>query len=261
MGDNIAEFDNNDVYFMENLEDVLIINDNYIGIIILNKNLKIIRKLKLLNDLIIYCSFKYKNEILLYCDENSCFIYVNAESFQYKIIPLKEFKKVMFSIFYKWDEKGIILSDYKGFFVEVDLHKSILREINSKNVSIQSLKKTYTTLSKFIPVKVNISENKVLVKAPDSKLIMIQKESEEKLEFIDEEIYHDYEFSGNYFAKIGESKVEILAKDTSIFFMASENYFFLRGKFLVEKELTYFFLLSASKEDVSKVKIERYTLD
>lgn len=261
MGNNIMNFDNNDVYFMENLEDVLVINDNYSGVILLNKHLEIMKKLALFNGLMIYSSFKYKNEILLYCHENSCFVYINTESCQHKIIPLKEYEDVTFSISYKWDGQNIILSDYGGFFVEVDLHNSMLRKADSQNLSVQSFKKTYTMLRKFVPVKGNISENKILVKTSDSKLVLIQNEKEEKLKFAEQELYHDYEFLGDYFAKIGERNVEISAKDTNISFTASDDYFFLRGKFLAGKDAAYFFLLSASKEDVSKSKIERYTFN
>lgn len=49
---------NNDVYFLEILEDILIINDNYSGLICYNNNLEQISKLELLKDLLIYSSFK-----------------------------------------------------------------------------------------------------------------------------------------------------------------------------------------------------------
>ena len=49
---------NNDVYFLEILEDILIINDNYSGLICYNNNLEQISKLESPEDLLIYSSFK-----------------------------------------------------------------------------------------------------------------------------------------------------------------------------------------------------------
>ena len=64
------ELNNNDVYFIETLEDSIIINDNYSGVIILDKKLNFVKKIRLIDDLMIYSVAKYKSEILLYCPDN-----------------------------------------------------------------------------------------------------------------------------------------------------------------------------------------------
>lgn len=48
------ELNNNDVYFIETLEDSIIINDNYSGVIIFDKGLNFVKKIRLIDDLMIY---------------------------------------------------------------------------------------------------------------------------------------------------------------------------------------------------------------
>ena len=44
------DFTNNDIYFMEVVSDKIIINDNYDGVLILDSELNIIKRIKLLDD-------------------------------------------------------------------------------------------------------------------------------------------------------------------------------------------------------------------
>ena len=109
-----VELLNNDAYFMEIVNNMIVVNDNYKGLIIFDSELRLIEKIELIEELTIYTSFKNGNKILLFCPDNGCFIYVNIELHKKKIIPLTEFDNYLFSTLYDWDQENLILSDYQG---------------------------------------------------------------------------------------------------------------------------------------------------
>ena len=61
-----VELLNNDAYFMEVVNNMIVVNDNYKGLIIFNSELRQIKKIELIEELTIYTSFKNGNEILRY---------------------------------------------------------------------------------------------------------------------------------------------------------------------------------------------------
>ena len=54
---NRVEFADNDVYFMEVLKDMILINNNYSGLILFNSNLEEVCRLEVIEDLSIYSSY------------------------------------------------------------------------------------------------------------------------------------------------------------------------------------------------------------
>lgn len=96
----------NDIYFINTISNKIIINDNYNGILILDTNLKLIKQLKIFEDITIYSSFinNITEEILLFCPDNECMVYVNILKYEYKVIYLKnEFEKLIFTNLYEWN--------------------------------------------------------------------------------------------------------------------------------------------------------------
>lgn len=101
----IKEFTQNDIYFMEVLSDKIIINDNYNGILVFDKNLELIKKLEIFEDITIYYSFvnNIGGEILLFCPDNECIVYINIETYEYEVIYLKNgLENLIFSNLYEW---------------------------------------------------------------------------------------------------------------------------------------------------------------
>ncbi|NYC30620.1 hypothetical protein [Clostridium saccharobutylicum] len=122
MKKQIKEFIKNDIYFMEVLSDKIIINDNYNGILVFDKNLELIKKLEIFEDITIYYSFvnNIGGEILLFCPNNECIVYINIETYEYEVIYLKNgLENLIFSNLYEWNDNGLILSTYNGEFYSV----------------------------------------------------------------------------------------------------------------------------------------------
>lgn len=125
-----------DLYFMETIGDKIIINDGYEGIEVLDSNLKSIKKVKIFNDIVIHSSYinNKSNEILLFCPENECFVYVDFKSYEVKIIPLESnLQNLLFSKIYLWQDDIIILYSYNMNFYRVDLDTKCIEKIREED--------------------------------------------------------------------------------------------------------------------------------
>lgn len=253
-----VELLNNDVYFMEIVNNMIVINDNYGGLIVFDSELRQIKKIELVNELIIYTSFKNGNELLLFCPDNDCLIYVNIESNEKKIISLTGFESYLFSTIYDWNQKNLILSDYQDHFIKVDLNKRILVKMDLNDVECKNIREDYGKLRRGKICKVCASEKKAFIQLPDSNYSLVDyKQNINILQNFEKEEYHDFETINGYLAKIGENKIEISFKDNKEVFYSPEYYDFLKGKFMIEKGTIYLFLLSGDKSNSHHTKIEK----
>ncbi len=248
-----------DVYFMEVLDDLLVVNDNYQGILIFNSELRQINQIKLIEDMNIYTSFKKDKELLLFCPDNDCLIYVDLYSNKKIVIPLVAFDEWIFSPIYEWNKKKVILSDYWGNFLKVDLDIGALVKAKACDEGYQEICENYNKLNRFKVFKTYILKKEAFVETPGSKIgIVNYKQDLKVLNIIEKEQYHDFELANDYIAKIGERKVECIFKSKQEIYYPSEHYSFLRGKFMFKDEKVYLFLLSGNKADSSHTKIEKY---
>lgn len=71
------EWEENDIYFMEVLEDKLIINDNYNGISVYDSSPNLIKTIEFMDGFLIESSVKKGNEIMLICPENGSLVYLS----------------------------------------------------------------------------------------------------------------------------------------------------------------------------------------
>ncbi len=256
------ELNNNDVYFIETLEDSIIINDNYSGVIILDKKLNFVKKIRLIDDLMIYSVAKYKSEILLYCPDNDCLIYVDTLLSRHIVISTKDFMDLKFSLLYAWNEEHIILSDYQKNFFKIDLNNRCLKKLSIKDHEYYHIVNDYFILNKFSIYMINNVEKRALVRSSKTEISLISYEKTIKvLQIIDMENYHSFETCSGIIAKIGEKKLEILFNKTKKTQYSSSGFNFLSGKFLKESKKNIFFLLSGDKSDLSKSKIQKYIIE
>ena len=97
MNTQYMEVQENDVYFLEIVNNKILINDNYEGIIVFDDHFNVLKKIYFFNDFIIDLSIKNGNEILFICSDINKIIYLNLLNYQTKIISLKGFESYIFS--------------------------------------------------------------------------------------------------------------------------------------------------------------------
>lgn len=259
---NCVEFSDNDVYFMEVLEDIVVINDNYQGILLLNSSLEQIGSVKIFERLCIDSSFWQGKKLLLSCPENDCLVYLDFGSNEKKMISLKGFEEWIFSPLYIWQQDRVIVSDYSGHFADVDLQKGQIYGIHIEDLAYQELREDILKLRDFQICKICKDKKRAIVSFRGSKIGLIDYAEGVKVACAFEaEPYHDYEWNEDYIAKIGEDKVEIIHENDRLFYCPTKGYYFLRGKIAGKGAGKSLFLLSGLKSDSEKSRIDRMKLD
>ena len=131
----VLRVQNNDIYFLEKVADMIVINDNYKGILVYNNQLEKMDHIDLLENLMIYQAYKNESEyqILLDCPDSKCIVFVDLLTNEYKIISTGMYEKLIFSSLYYWEDVRIYLSTYKGEFYCIDLEKESLSKVNLSN--------------------------------------------------------------------------------------------------------------------------------
>lgn len=225
-----------DLYFMETIVDKVVINDGYEGIEILDCNLKSIKKVKIFNDIVIHSSYinSKSNEIILFCPENECFVYVNLKSYEIKIIQLEaSLQNVLFSNVYLWKDDIIIPDLYSMDFYRIDLNMKCIETIREEDImglypvfyrffSYISLKNVIAICPNQYKAIVQDNSNEFFVYNFDGSLNPLEVKS---LDGITNFIYNGENIGfvhGSYIELIGNSnKKNINCEEGNVFFKAA----------------------------------------
>lgn len=259
-------FINNDIYFMETIQDKIIINDNYCGVFILDSDFNIIKNIHTFEDMVIDTYFANENEMILYCFENHCFVYLNIDSYIFKVISIcDELFDINYLPLYKWKDNNVILMAENGTVVVcVDVLTCTVKQIhnNSYNEIICQLKSNWKKLNGLIVHKM-YPEINIAVVSINNTLKIINYESSDEFNMNVENVdFHDIEIKKNYKVLISEYIVFVSSGNKNInLYPFNKEYRFLRAKFLVTEQNKYLLLLECSNIDSLKCKIERYYLD
>lgn len=245
---------------MEVLEDKVVVNDNYSGLLVFDRNLRQIAKIKLFDDLIIYNSFKQREKILLFCPDNNCIVFVDLKLNKKLIIPLKQFENWIFSPLYFWEQDNVILSDYSGHFVNLDLMRCEITIIDINDIDYKP-QKNIGKIAGLQVFKVYNNEKRAIVFYEKSCVRLIDFEQDIKVvkEF-EREQYYDFEWVDEYIVKISENNVELVHNNENSSYNPGKQYNYLIGKVLVTEEGEYLYLLSTLTSDSKVNKIEKIEL-
>lgn len=257
---NSVEFQNNDIYFMEILEEMIVINDNYRGLFVLNSRFKKICEIELFEGLTIYSSFKYKSKLLLFCSENNCLVYVDLNLMQNKIIPLSGFENWIFSPLYIWNQNAVVLSDYKGNVVRVDLENCRIHIPDTQDVMYRSIKADNEKWKGYQIHKIYREKKKAILIEQNQIVKLVDYSHDMRIigEFKKGEFY-DFEWENGYFTMVSENKVILVHDGKSTSFKPEQSYNFFRGK-IMSKKKDVLFLLSAMKSHLNNSKIQKIEL-
>lgn len=126
--------ESNDIYFLKSIQNSLIINDNYNGFMILDDNLKVKKRVKVMEDFIIYMCFITNGRILFHCPDSESLVYYNMNDEKLKIISLNEFSDIIFSDICWLDTSNAILKSNKNFLFQVNIDDQTLNMIDKEKL-------------------------------------------------------------------------------------------------------------------------------
>lgn len=261
-------YSNNDIYFIEIVQDKIIINDNYEGVIILDGQLNIVKKFELLDDMVVDVSFIKNSEVVLYCYENQCFIYLDINTYAYKIISLdSEYVDMSFLSLYEWcDNELLLLAESGKILVRVNLltYTVTVQKYCNKN-RLLSVYQDFEKLNKMFLHKV-YPDKKIAIIEKDNilKIINYKKQSllpEIMIDIKNKEFY-DVEVINEFIVLVDEYKIIVSNSIKNInLFPSTKGYRFLRCKFIYINKEVFLVVLSCCDADSSVCKLEKYSLE
>ena len=261
----LKNFIDNDIYFMVSIGNTIIINNNYEGVFILDPELHVIKEENLLEDLVISdCFVNHKTkEVMLYAYQNHCFIYLATVNHINKKIPIqKEFEELSFMPLYEWKSNELLLPANDGeTLICTDISEGIVKEVTDGSAS--PICSEWKFLSEYIVQKVYPCE-KLAVIEQENDIKILDMEAKQVIDSYSEydDRFHDVEICRSFFAVISKCKIVIYHKKKCILHLVPmDNFYFLRGKFLIINKAAYFYALSSCNSDVRCCKLQRYLLD
>jgi len=256
-----------DVYMVEATKDKIIINDGYLGITVLNYQLEKVKDIRLFDDLIIDFVFQRKtnNELLLYCFENKCLIFIDLNNYTHKIITLNGyFETNNFSRLFIW-ENDIILTDYNHNFYKVFVCDGRVDKVSSSLVQ-----KKYPLFFEICEKVKNsgiatyISESYVVLlnnlKTQEIELLNFFEQKQESVRYPLKRT-HDFRYKNEHFLLIHEQQIDLVQSIGQRYQIKTKApWVFLRAKFL-ESDNVRFVALSRNDRHQKKRKLFIYSLE
>ena len=132
-----------DVYFLQVIGSKIIINDNYDGIMILDRNMNFLKKIKIFEGICIYNSFVTgKNEFVLFCPDENKMVYINIENEKVYLMDVPEsVKNEIISEIILNDTSKSIFKTNKSKYVALDKKNKKLEIIQYDNSFVELEKK------------------------------------------------------------------------------------------------------------------------
>jgi len=259
------EFKCSDIYFMEVISNKIIINDNYDGILILDNNLDLIKRLNIFKGITVYSSFINDNEeMLLFCPDNECMVYIDIANYEYKVIYLNNgLESLIVSNLYEWNENGLVLTTYKGEFYRVCVYEKTIQKIDYIEIE-----KLYPNLYNFYKESI---KHKVIRTFPYEYIAVIEDEKhnismlsvKDQTKYVINNVpenFLDIEFKGGTFAIVNEKNIEIIKYQDKSVLYPNIYYIFLKARFLNIKNDICLVTLSSSLSNVNHCEIDIFQL-
>jgi hypothetical protein len=256
----------NDIYFLDVVYDKIVVNDNYDGIQILDSNLNLIKKIKIFSDITIYTSYTNytSKEILLYCPDNECIVYIDLKTSDYKVIYLREgLENLVFSSIYSWIGDDIALSTYKGKFYNVSINEKTLKLIDCSDVGklYPELYEFYQGLSKYKVINVHQNEYVAVIEDEKSNIAALNyKDRTREILKSTTANFIDMEFTEQIFIIVNEEAIKVVTEYSEELLQPNENFIFLKARFLKKLGDVFIVILSSSKSNANHSNIDIFKL-
>ena len=258
---NTKMIKDNDLYFLEVIGDRIIINDNYEGVIILDKDFNELDKLRIFTDFVVDVSFKKADCIVICCYEKHCFVCVDVYTLEFQVIPFSsKMENMFFQNHYIWQEDILILmADNGSSIVQIDLKSFEIVLIKDTEMMEQS--KAFKEFNNCLCYKTYADENCVLIESSSDIFLIDYQNGTRSFKGHHLRDFHDIEVFCEYVVQVSETKILISNTKGNIeLFPSTPNYRFLRAKFVRHEGDPSLILLSCSNSNSQLAKLEKCKL-
>jgi hypothetical protein len=256
----------NGICFLEIVDNKVIVKNENDGLFVFDQELNFKKNLNILNQLAIYRAYKNDNQLLLYCVENSCLIYVNLQDYRHKIISLAPelFEDITFSKLYIWKNNEIVLTTYKDELFKVSINEGIIEKVTFEQIKHISEKFNVIFLdSSNRPISYyNQKESVVLSDDYDTQILTIfdyQNELEKTILFTLKDT-HDFMYQNGNVLLVHEDQLELVTAAGARFIekMDKPTWIFLRAQFLSDNSSFVTLLKDQSNPEMHELRIYEF---
>ena len=256
-------FKTNDIYILETCNNMIVINNNNQGLLILDHSLHVKKEIAIGEIAPIYFVYKSydNNTLMLYLPDVNQIIVIDMVTNKHFTISLPEaFHEEIFSPNYYWNHDMLLLTTTNNNFYQLDFASKKLHSIASHQAqencapfySFWNICKKYNVLT-FYP------EDTSFIFQNDKHSLGFfnyqQNQSTVIRGFTDG--WHDVEYNNNIFLFIHEKKIEIIKDQDKITLKPHQGYIFLRTRFL---DNNHFIALSSNPSNYQESLLEVYEI-
>lgn len=257
---------NNDIYVLEYMHDHIIINDNYAGLLILDKNLKVTNTQTFHEYFSIYRIYTScnKKQLLVYNADDTNFLIISLDTQIIKKVLATD-TDIIFSPTYYWDNQLILTASPNKFYTLASNQSTIFE------CSLLCIQESYSKfynfweITKKHPVLYDINScNRTFIFEDETRdeIVFFSQANNKKhtIKKPKEIAYHDIIFSNGIFAFVAEKELLIIKEHLSIRILPEDNYYFLRARFALEHDQIIIFVLSSNGKDCNISTITKYQI-
>jgi len=211
-----------DLFALAVLKDFVVCGSENRDLKIFDKSLNKLGNIFLIDDMAIHVMSKnfLKNEVILYCADNECFIWVDIATHDYKIISI-DISNHNFGPAFYWDDDYAIVENCTGHFYELDIKKGCLSIVSDDIIKIK-----YPQLDRLIDIgrnmgllSVSINNGYIVKESRDgSSVSIITLDSIRKINpptFP----YHNIVYEYGITVFVGETKIQVVNEHDQIFIL------------------------------------------
>jgi hypothetical protein len=233
---NISE---KDIYALAVVDNIIIINDEYKGIIVFDYSLQQIKSIFILGKPLIYSTYTHytKNEMILYDPDNYFLIWVDIDSGVHTLTSISMLpENIIFSSVYYWNDDEVIFTCYGQEAYIFNPREKIIKPID-----VYAIEKQYPEFFAFwMYTKLHVGsyffpKQQVIINNTREKIQLIEFPSLIKKEFLPPSLeYHDIVYNYDICVFIAEKGIEII--DTKTYertaLIPQQDYRFVRARFM-----------------------------
>lgn len=258
----IAElyFKKNDIYILDNYNNVIIINNNSQGLLLLDNSLHIQKELVIPQEAPIYSIYKKYdgNAALLYLPDAHQIIHTDLKTSNSYTITLPEaFDKEVLSPNYYWDNNTLILTTFNDNLYQLDFTSNKLHSVSNDIVKkdYPSFFDFWNTCKKYNILTFYPSKQSFIFQNNNTIGFFNYQQNRQHIVTAFSEGWHNVECNKDLFLFIHENKIELLNNNHTSFLTPHANFIFLKAKFL---DNHHFVVLSSNPSNYQESLLEIY---
>lgn len=259
-----------DLYFLELTDDFVVVNDRYQGLLVMDCTMQIVKKIFIMDDLLIDSAITHENKLILFCYDNECIVFVNLEDDDKPVLRIEMTVDGYFLPLFIWEKESVLLCVGQGTqLVRIDLQNALMYEVKEGNSQLSS---DVNEVSRMKVYRFYPNSHQVLANRDGNVCIFNYRTNECKelgINIVDNDegvpsymLYHATESVEDVLIRISEMRVNVLTANKSLFIYPHKEIFrFICGRATVVDGKKTLYILSYDNSSEEPTILSRFVID